>query len=406
MVRVLLPYGFFLASFWILCAEASQTAKHLQMAREALVLGEMPKWKRALQKAEEALRTELPTLPVEEGNRYQLWLYLFWTKYYQFRGIPPLIRKIREFETLSDLRSWILQTEQSAIRLKKAIFWLKRYNLLLLQISSRSNLQNQIKIQASLSLERDLENTLREVQIYQVLLLYAKENWKDRKQESSVVQRLAEQEKKLAALQITQQQAVRRAEIIKKKQKRLSKGVSLLNESFTLSHARLQRRVIAGNALIGVGIGLMALGLTGFSISIVLNTKISNDPNYPSKAAQEDALVPTFIGMASSGGVFLIGLAMVVVGPAIKPRLVERDEALLKSHQKYHEEEERDCENCTPSSSPFQPSPRSRPFVQSGVHKRSKPSPPPLVRKLRRFAILPPSPPSKNSKTSILAEVW
>ncbi len=70
----------------------------------------------------------------------------------------PLIRDIGLFEDAAAVGNYITQFVAATTTLQKALLFLQRYNKLYNTLALKQDLGAQIELQASLSLERDLDN--------------------------------------------------------------------------------------------------------------------------------------------------------------------------------------------------------------------------------------------------------
>lgn len=308
-----------------------ETAKYLGMAREALSLGEMEKWEKALKMADRSFEQEKTKMSFSERNNQKLWLTLFWSKYHQFRGALPEVKNAKDFETIKALEAHISKTEDSIRHLKKGLKYLRSYNLMYMQVAQRSNLQNQIYLQASLSLERDLEGTIRQGNIYSALLRYIRQNWNDKK---AIKRRLASAGTAIKTLQQKQKSSDLRQQEIRKEQKKIAQVVEKAQASYLVVQRNMRRQAQLATVMTWSGVAAMVLSAGGLITGIYFIVDAQNPVGKSAlerQLAYDRGLVITIISTA----VFVLGAGSTITGIAINPGDAARDKAVLGSHNKY-----------------------------------------------------------------------
>jgi len=325
LIALLIPQSGFAQQQW-------QTSKYLEMAREALALGEMVKWEKALKMADKAFESEKARMSFSERNNQKLWITLFWSKYHQFRGNLPPVKKASDFESIKALKAHTDKVEKSIEHLKKGMRYLRSYNLMYMQVAQRSNVQNQIYLQASLSLERDLQGTIRQGKIYAAFLRFVRTNWNDKK---ALKKKLGTQEKTLTVLKKKQQKTQMDQETIRKEQKKLAVVVKKAQTDYAAVQANLQRQASTATALTWGGVIGMVLGGAGIGVGVYLIADADarkDTMTVVDRQRQTDAGLYTIIGSAA---VFVLAAAATLTGVVINPGKIAKDKAVLGAQNKY-----------------------------------------------------------------------
>ncbi|MCB9640590.1 MAG: hypothetical protein H6727_16960 [Myxococcales bacterium] len=250
-------------------------------------MGDLKLFVQALEQMQKTFRSIQSKLPEDAREQFQLWLYRFQFKRYQFQAAAPSIRNIESFESVQQLTAFISRFERYLALLKKALASLRRYNLLYNKLALSQNVQAQIRLQASLSTERDLEGLVRQGQIYVALLRFARGSWDDKK---AIKRKLASQETSLQELREQQRRATIDRSAIRKEQKALVSKVKEAHLLFTKEQLALVQRKNTARTLFIVGGVLTVVGL-GASITggIFLHDLNTKNPytTYQCEAIQE-----------------------------------------------------------------------------------------------------------------------
>ncbi len=340
-------------------AKDQKTASFLLMAREALALGEMQQWQRAIERMEQAFLSERDGMEPEKQQMYRLWLWMMWSKFYQYKGKLPPVRDIGTFESSSHFDAHILSYAAAVEALQQAHAYLKRYNLLYQQMAEQSNIRGQLQLQASLSLERDLEGTIQSARIYIALLRFAKQNQKDMR---LLQERLAKSMGAIQKLKAVQEDAAQNKRQIKKTQKKLSlifqrvEGAYLQFEQERVARQNGSRALVISGAIIA-GVGLLGIiggiiiqaDMSGFQkqpVSVIFSppkgfcARPHTDPLTPDGCQTEtdwkDALDKVSLGLfGGGGGLMLVGGALLVAGLVGGSSKQDRSNSVLRSQDIY-----------------------------------------------------------------------
>lgn len=238
--------------------------QHFLQTQEALAIGEMKAFTQSLEKMEKTYLATESKLKEGEREQFQLWLYRFQFKRYQMEADPPPIRNIESFESIEAINQYIKRFEGSLGKLQKALEALRRYNQLYNKIALTQRVQAQIRLQASLSTERDIELLTRQGQVYVALLRFAQSQWSDKK---ALKQRLKNQDSTISTLREQQQRVTIEQSAIRREQRNLVSKVKEAHLLFTDEQKALIDRTnnartlfIVGGILTAVGAGIAITG--------------------------------------------------------------------------------------------------------------------------------------------------
>ena len=315
-----------------LFAQNLKTDRFIQKARLAMAQGAVNKWESNLREAAKAFRLEQKRMTISEKNNNRLWLNLLWSKFFNYQGALPPVKKISDFEGKTHLNRHIKEVEDSIDYLKKSLSYLKRYNQLYMQISQRSNIETRLYIQASLSLERDLQGEIRTGKTYLTILHYARTNWDNKKQ-------LATQKKQIQKIGIQQGNAKAKLAKLKTNQKKLAAIVQIARANYLQYRRNLLQRAKTARIIFWSGVVGMAIGGAGVVVGgLVFRDQEVNrgNMNPAERSAQQDLAIGL---MAGFGALFVVGTSGVIIGYAINPGLKDEDQAVIKSHNRYLGEE-------------------------------------------------------------------
>lgn len=364
-------------------AKDQKTASFLLMAREALALGEMQQWQRAIERMEQAFLSERGAMEPEKQQMYRLWLWMMWSKFYQYKGKLPPVRDIGTFESPSHFDAHTQSYAVAVEALQKAHAYLKRYNLLYQQMAEQSNIRGQLQLQASLSLERDLEGTIQSAKIYIALLRFAKQNQKDMR---LLQARLAKSMGAIQRLKAVQEDAAQNKRQIKKTQKKLSLIFQRVEGAYLQFEQERVARQSGSRALLISGAVVAGVGLLSIIGGIVIQVDIQNlqkdatnrplfspsagfcslpytDPLTPSGCYKEGdwkgILENVSYGLfGGGGGLMLVGGALLVAGLVGGPSKQDRSNSVLRSQDIYLRTLKPETEDKTSRCVPSQSTPR------------------------------------------------
>jgi hypothetical protein len=261
LLRSFVAFG---ALSFVFCAavEAKETPlqKIFVQTQEALALGDIKLFSRSVDKMEQTFALERGTLNEAEREQYAMWLYHFQFKRHQFNAELPSIKEISAFETAQAIEEYARRFEAAIESLQKAHTHLRRYNELYNKLALTQGLQAQIALQASLSLERDLDILVRQGQIYITLLRFARSHWDDKKM---LKRRMEQQASTVKMLQRQQQIATVQREALEEEQKRLSAKVKEAHRFFLVEQINIAHRRRVAYVLLSVGVVLAVAGIVG-----------------------------------------------------------------------------------------------------------------------------------------------
>ncbi|MCB9640250.1 MAG: hypothetical protein H6728_14060 [Myxococcales bacterium] len=331
----------------------AQTQSDLRQAfvrvQEALVLGDLKRFVQSLKKLEIVYLSIQNKLPPEEKDQFQLWIYRFQFKRYQLQGALPNIREVGSFESAQAVKDYIQQFQTAMLALQKSLLFLRRYNKLYNLLSLKQDTNAQINLQASLSLERDLDTLIRQSQIYVALLKFALSHWSDR---AKVTDRAKQQDADIELLRRQLQRATVERKAIKSNQQQLAKRVIAADKKFLTIQQAINGQQTAGIILVVGGSLFLAGGLAITTLGILANPSImgpspvflpkeNEDPTVPGRlnsqrAPDQSSLSYGLIG--GGGGGVLLGTVLIIVGALQLPPPKKRGAAVLKSQGQFLKE--------------------------------------------------------------------
>ncbi|MBU49777.1 MAG: hypothetical protein CL920_13880 [Deltaproteobacteria bacterium] len=307
--------------------EQWKTNHYINMAREALALGETKKWENALRQAERTFEAEKGRMNFSERNNFKLWLSLFWSKYHQFKGTPPAVKNVRQFENLSTFSAYIKKLEKSIAHLQKGMKHIKSYNLMYMQIAQRSNFQQQIYLQASLSQERDLEGQIRSNKIYLAFLKYA---LADKQGKAKTQKRIKLTDKQLQQLKQQARKARERYTALKEGQDKLGKKIAQAQTKFSALQKSINGRAATSAVLTWTGVAMAVIGAGGVGVGIYFIIE-GNNTAYNAAQRQQYSDIGLYTTIGAGGG-FVLGLTTMLIGIATSPGKKVRERAVIDSH--------------------------------------------------------------------------
>ena len=333
--------------------------------QEALALGDMVLFVSSLKQLEITYLGIQSSLSEEDREQYQLWIHHFQFKRYHLQGTLPPIRDIRSFEDTKAIQSYVQIFDNATQSLQKALIFLRRYNQLYNRIALSQDLRAQINLQASLSLERDLDTLIRQSQIYIALLRFALDNWTDRKK---IKQRLQQQDRTLNDLREQQRRATVQQDQIAQEQQRTSKRIQSAQAVFLNLQQDIESRQASSTTLIIIGSILMVLGASSTAIGVLALLDAEKIIEYnrqhphPTTTPLPDTIFPKqetcpngdapfvcnrdsfqLLGYATLGagaGGLALGITFVILGVVGRPHSALRQQAVLKSQQHFLKDEE------------------------------------------------------------------
>ncbi len=236
----------------------AKTRFYLEKSRAAWSIGKLGAWGQSLTMAEAAYAQEKQRMSEDEKSYYQLWLYLFRSKWHQHQGMTPVIKNIEQFENKKELSSHIKRWEKAVQHLQQGYHLFKKYNFLYSQISDKAKISNRLYIQASLSQERDLLGHVQLGQVYIALLRFARQYSKDRAKVKSRIRKQSGTVKRLLEEQVK----------VRLKQRHLVKAVVQAQQHYKQAQYHLERQSLVSQQLIRSSIPLLVLGVAGLSVGI------------------------------------------------------------------------------------------------------------------------------------------
>lgn len=327
-----------------------QTRKYINMTRDALHINELSALATALSKAEAALQSERSRMSDSEHANFQLWLFLFRSRYHQLQGKYPPITNVHQFEAKNALVDYMENFKKSIEHLKQAVKYLRYYNELYMQLAQRSQLERQIFLQASLSLERDLVGDIQTGEVYMAFLEYALQSWGDRK---SIDRRFAEQQTSLSKLRERQKISEKEQQKLVQTQQQFVVAMSQAQQSYISSDIILNRQrqnsaILrwSGIGVASAGLGLLALGLvfviqahTDPNNSMLCDSKGLNHYNMTNYSGCHQYQLSTGYTVSGlSGGLVGVGGGLLVTGILLNPTRNTRDRAVLHSHSQFQQQ--------------------------------------------------------------------
>ncbi|MCK6511962.1 hypothetical protein L6R29_18630 [Myxococcota bacterium] len=240
----------------------SALQQHFLQTQEALADGKMQLFVQSLEKMEKTYLAEKAKLSEGEREQFQFWLYRFQFKRYQIEANPPPIRDLESFESIDAINQYITEFEGSLGKLQKALDALRRYNQLYNKIALTYRTQAQIRLQASLRIEQDIDLFTRQGWFYIASLRLAQSQWNDKK---ALQQRNQNQSSLLASLREQRQRIAIQKSTRRKEQLFFANKAKESHLTFAKEHKALLDRTNNARILFIVGGSLVTLG-AGFAI--------------------------------------------------------------------------------------------------------------------------------------------
>lgn len=313
-----------------------KTSHYLEMAREALSLGMSSKWRSGLQKAQWSYRKEKSSMRQQDQDNYALMLAISWSRYYQFVGKLPKVKRTEEFESVQEVGSYIVRFQRCIRFLKKGLAHLQTYNLLYSQISRRSDIRNQLHLQASVGLERDLRNNIRDARIYREFLKFVVNHWMDKQKLRS---RMDRQQQTISSLRSAQSQSEQNRTGIIKLQRKLGVVLAKVETLYRNEEQKLEQRAQSARVLLWSGVGGLVLGAgaTAAGLGLYIQSHSTQLGQTEAAAVRTGGL----IGLVLGGMVIALGSGLVVTGVVLRPKPTQYDHAIIQAQNKYIDSQRR-----------------------------------------------------------------
>ncbi|TNE44066.1 MAG: hypothetical protein EP343_30395 [Deltaproteobacteria bacterium] len=334
--------------------EPRNTEFFVRKAKQAMALGLVSKWKQALVQAESRFPKDAKKMPLLRRLNMKMWIYLLWSKYYRLKGEFPPVVNVGTMESKSALVQYTKLFQKAILALEKAETNLKDYNAVFAKVMQRSKWQDQIYMQASLSMLRDIQGDIRTGRVYVSFLQFASHNWGKNKKINAQLTRI---NKMVSSLKKNKVQVQVQAVLAKRKRRRVAKVMIQSQDSYIKEVETLQVRKRNGSILMWSGITAAVIGaaLTAVGAALLVQVQQGQDPNLPAaerlRANEVQALENSAYPMVGVGGALAgTGVVLAIVGAALRPSANAAEAAVIKTHNKHIEVEREDLKRSNPTS--------------------------------------------------------
>jgi tetratricopeptide (TPR) repeat protein len=338
----------------ILCVEKVPTAlaqvdlaKSIQNARKFLALGELARMEEVLQKAEEQSKKPDPKQPPQAKDNARLWLDLLWGQFHQILGTPPPFARLQIFDNKEQVHKRIADLERALQHTQQAIFYLGRYSALFRTVLKRSNTHDALTLVSTANRIQILHNTTRTMQNRIPLLEGLLRDW-DRESPAQrqsrikmLLQVMKQSQKDIAVLRKRQQR-------IQTKLQRQGKAIVSAQQILQRHQADLQQRKHNGRIVVWIGAGALTLGVAGTGAGV--GWEIYKNVEGDAKKLNEYDTNRT-VWLAVGIPLLATGVAMVLIGHLIQPKLPDQYKGVYRSHKDYLDWEERELNQPSSASS-------------------------------------------------------
>lgn len=318
---------------WAQAQDGSWRSEELvRKAKQAMALGMLESWKQALQQAEDAYRKESLQIPLIRRHNVQLWIWLLWSRYYRVLGEFPPIVQVQSMEDKVALARYIAMFEKAVKTLQESKIYLKQYNQLFAKIMQRSRWQDQIYLQAAMSVLRDVEGDIRTGEVYLAFLQYALQHWGVRKK---IEGRLSQMGQVIRRLQKTEVEAKVQAMLAQDRQRRVAQVMMVSQREYEVLYQRNVQRQRAGTVLLISGSAIAALGGVALIAGSVLLWE-GQQSNSSFSAGEKQQRYDAGMGAAIGGGAVLVGGGILaIVGALMRPSSEAMERTTVQNHNKH-----------------------------------------------------------------------
>jgi hypothetical protein len=209
---------------------------------------------------------------------------------------------------------------------------LQQYNRLLAKVMQRSRWQDQIYLQAAMSLLRDVEGDIRTGQVYLAFLQYAQQHWGQQKNIDSQLSRLGNMVKRLNKTSVE----AKAREILEQDRRRKVAHVMLESQrNYVEIHRQHKQRRRVGTGLLATGSVIAVLGGAAVIAGSVLlwEGQQSNSPFSPGEKQQRN---DAGLGLAIGGSVVLVGGGLLaIVGALMRPSAEAAERSTIENHNNH-----------------------------------------------------------------------
>lgn len=332
--------------------ESRNTEFFVRKAKQAMALGLNKQWKQALEQAESKLPKEAKSLSLMRRLNLKLWIALLWSKFHRQQGVFPPIMNIQKFESKSALLQYIKVFQEAIVALEKSKGYLKTYNRLFAKVMQRSQWQDQIYMQASQSMLRDLDGDIRTGKVYTSFLQFASHNWGKNKKIDNQLSKIT---KMVGSLKKNKVEVQVQAVLAKRQRKRLAQVMMKSQDSYFKEVESIVQRRRRGGVLMWTGIAMSAAGAGAIIGGGFLMARVQQSETGPVEGrltASEKASLQTSgnVLLGVGGAVAGVGVVLAIVGGVIRPSKTAMEAAVIKTHNKHIEVERKELEQKNPGA--------------------------------------------------------